>query len=155
MGAARLLGRVPLPLGLFLVPLVLGNSRSDLLSVCCHRYHLCWCMFCCRHGFPNCRWLTFTFESMYWSIHHIDKQVDNSFSTPFSSRTENYSFCRKNEPQTSDVSGGNVSFLAVILQFIAAILMQAELNYTARTKSHIWNVLGYTTFVLWVKMQSL
>ena len=30
MGAARLLGRVRLPFGLFLVPLVFGNSRSDL-----------------------------------------------------------------------------------------------------------------------------
>ena len=39
--------------------------KFTIRSVCCRRYHLCWCMFCCRHGFPNCRWLTFTFESMY------------------------------------------------------------------------------------------
>ena len=49
---ARLLGTVPLPLALFLVPLFFGNSQS-LVHVCC------------RHGFPTCHWLTFTFKSMY------------------------------------------------------------------------------------------
>ena len=76
------------------VPCSTRFRKFTVRSVCWHRYHLCWSMFCCRHGFPYCRWLTFTFKSMYWSIPHIDQRVDNSFSTPFSSSTENYSFCR-------------------------------------------------------------
>ena len=68
---------------LWVVPCSARFRKFTIRSVCCHRYHLSWCMFCCRNGFLNCRWLTFTFKSIYWSIPHKDKQVDNSFSTPF------------------------------------------------------------------------